>query len=396
MRWFTVLICLAAAPVLAQQPAINLSVTYISREYEQPLPLSLIDDKVDDAGVMGARLANEENQLTARLMGHVYALDEHVFALDMPFAKAAAEILKNSAGFIVADLNAPDLLTLASLPEAQSVLILNTRAPDDYLRTSECRENVWHIAPSWSMKADGLAQYLVWKRWDNWFLVHGKGEADHAYAHALKRAAEKFGAQIVETREYEFDAGSRRVEGGHQQIQTQMPNLTRVSRDYDVLIVADADEKFGDYLPFRTHAPRPVAGTHGLSSTAWHRAFEQYGSMSLHSAFEKMAGRHITESDYLAWLGVKVFSEAALRTGNTDPTAIRAYLNSPDFVVPGFKGIGLSFRTWNQQLRQPLLIAWQRSLISMSPQDAFLHQRNPLDSLGFDLPESECRLNPGE
>ena len=62
------------------------------------------------------------------------------------------------------------------------------------------------------------------------------------------------------------------------------------------------------------------------------------------------------------------------------------------FQLGAFKGQGLTFRTWNQQMRQPVLLAAPRMLVSVSPQDGFLHQRTPLDTLGFDEPESNCRL----
>lgn len=75
--------------------------------------------------------------------------------------------------------------------------------------------------------------------------------------------------------------------------------------------------------------------TQGLVSVAWHRSYEQFGSMSLHSAFEKLAKRTITESDYLNWWGVKVFSEAALRTNSADLDTIRAFLTSDQFVLLG-------------------------------------------------------------
>ena len=61
--------------------------------------------------------------------------------------------------------------------------------------------------------------------------------------------------------------------------------------------------------------------------------------------------------------------------------------------MAAFKGQGLTFRRWNQQLRQPMLLAAPRSLVSVSPQSGFLHQRSPLDTMGFDEPESDCRLN---
>lgn len=378
---------------VAKEPAFTLRVAYLSRDYEEPLPLSLLEPIIEDKGLQGARLAHEENALTGRLLGQGYELVERIVEEDGDLAAAAVELLEAGERFLVADLEAADLLTLADLPEAKEAVILNVRAFDDALRNEDCRGNLYHVAPSFAMRADGLAQYLLWKRWTRWFLVTGRDPEDRLYAAALKRAASRYGSKIVEERDYAFDAGARRVESGHQQMQTQMPSLTQGAPDHDVLVVADAAEKFGEFLPYRTADPRPVVGTHGLVSAAWHRSFEQFGSMSLHSAFEKLAGRHITERDYLAWLGVKVFAEAAIRNNSAELDRIRDYLTSDDFVAPGFKGVGLTFRRWNQQLRQPMLIAWRGALVSVSPQDGFLHERTAVDTLGYDEPESGCDLN---
>lgn len=393
---FAGLLALASVEAGASEPVFELKIGYLSRDYEEPLPLSLLEDPIPDDGLMGARLANQENELTGRFLGQKYVLEEHLLPLDAPFPEAALPAISGGARFVVADLKAEDLLALADHPEAADDIILSTRAADTSLRLNDCRKNLWHIAPSWQMKADGLAQYLVWKRWRNWFVIRGKAPGDLAYAEALQHAARKFGAKIAEEREYAFEAGSRRIESGHQQIQTQMPLASQRAPEHDVLIVVDTEENFGDYMVYRNADPRPVVGTHGLSSSAWHRSFEQFGSMSLHSAFEKLAERPITERDYLNWLAIKAVAEPAVRHKTADVSKIAALFLEPDFRTPGFKGIGFSFRSWNQQLRQPMLIAWQRALVSMSPQDEFLHQRHTLDSLGFDRPESECRLNPGE
>ncbi len=379
-----------AAAAEGRKPAFSLRVVYLSKSYEEPLPLSLIEPVIEDKGIQGARLAQQENELTGRLLRQDYELVERVVAQDEEVTAAASDLLAVGERFFVAHLEAEDLLAVADLPEAAEAIILNTRAFEDDLRNAACRANVYHVAPSYAMRADGLAQYLAWKRWTKWFLVHGKQPGDRLYADALERAANKFGAKIVEKREYQFEAGARRVESGHQQIQTQMPMLTQGVADHDVLVVADVAEKFGEYLPYRTFDARPVVGTHGLVSAAWHRTFEQFGSMSLHSAFEKLAKRHITERDYLAWLGVKVFAEAALRNNTAELDTIRGYLTSDAFVAPGFKGVGLTFRRWNHQLRQPMLIAWRGSLVSVSPQAEFLHKGAATDTLGFDEPESGC------
>jgi ABC transporter substrate binding protein (PQQ-dependent alcohol dehydrogenase system) len=242
------------------------------------------------------------------------------------------------------------------------------------------------------MRADALAQYLLWKKWTNWFLIAGKGTKDQQYAAAIKRSATKFGAKIVEEKEYKFEAGSRRVDSGHQQIQTQMPLLTQTRADYDVIFAADADEAFGDYLMYRTFIPRPVVGSQGLVAVGWHRSFEQYAGTQMQNRFERAANRAMTERDYYGWLAVRVFGEAVLRTNASDAKTLKAYLLSKEFGVAGFKGQALTFRTWDQQMRQPILISGPRALVSISPQEGFLHKYFTTDTMGFDKPETKCRF----
>jgi ABC transporter substrate binding protein (PQQ-dependent alcohol dehydrogenase system) len=70
---------------------------------------------------------------------------------------------------------------------------------------------------------------------------------------------------------------------------------------------------------------------------------------------------------------------------------IAAYLRGPEFLLSGFKGRGQSFREWDGQMRQPILIAGPRLLISASPQPGFLHRSSELDTLGLDREESPCK-----
>ena len=52
----------------------------------------------------------------------------------------------------------------------------------------------------------------------------------------------------------------------------------------------------------------------------------------------------------------------------------------------------MSFRAWDGQLRQPVLLADARSLVSVSPQPGYLHQFSELDTLGIDQPETACHM----
>lgn len=369
------------------------TIVYLGKQYEEPEPLSLVDKILDDNGIQGARFAVKENNNTGRFLGHSYDLTENVIPAEADIVEAAKKSLQSGYRLFVADLEQDELLKVADLPDAKDAVIFNIRSSDNDLREKNCRKNIFHTPPSWAARADALGQYLVWKKWRRWLVVKGKRAEDEQFASSIKRTAERFGGKVVEERTYKFEAGARRVETGHQQIQTQMPMVTQGAAAHDVVLVADTAEQFGEYMPYRTVEPALVAGTHGLVATIWHRSFEQWGSMSMQRAFEKFAKRVMTERDYSAWAAVRSIGEAVTRGTGTDAASIYKYLLSDKFTLGGFKGVGLTFRHWNHQLRQPILLSTPKSLVSLSPQDGFLHQKFLTDTLGFDEPESKCKFN---
>ena len=287
-----------------------------------------------------------------------------------------------------------DLQTVVALADRlkdRNVLILNAAANDDHLRAEGCRRNLVHTAPSRSMLADALAQYLVWKRWRRWFLVTGTEPGDQAFAEAVRRGAKRFGAKIVQERTFTLAPGNRRSDGGHEQIQEQIPAFSQNVADYDVLVVADEGGQFGDYLPYRTWDARPVAGTQGLVPTSWHPALEQWGATQFQNRFLRLAHRPMRALDYNVWVAIRSIGEAAARARTAIPNDIIAYLRSEEFELAAFKGRKLSYRSWNGQLRQPILLATAKLPVTVSPQPGFLHQSSELDTLGMDKPESTCK-----
>ena len=81
------------------------------------------------------------------------------------------------------------------------------------------------------------------------------------------------------------------------------------------------------------------------------------------------------------------------RVRSAEPPKLTAFIKGPDFALAAFKGQRLTLRDWNLQLRQPILLADGRMIVSVSPQPGFLHQVSELDTLGFDRPETKCKLN---
>ncbi|WGF89502.1 ABC transporter substrate-binding protein [Marinivivus vitaminiproducens] len=375
------------------QDNLQVRIGYITQQLPEPLPLSLAVPVLTDNGVMGARVGREDNATTGRFLKQDYELVEIVVPENGDVRQAFADALGQGIALFAVDLPADSLLTLAGEPEAAGALLFNVRAEDDRLRAETCLPNVFHTAPSRAMKADALAQYLVWKRWTRWFLLTGTRPEDVAFADAMRRAAERFGAEIVEDRPYTYEAGSRRTDTGHVQVQSQMPVATQNAAEHDVLVVADENEVFGEYVPYRTWDARPVVGTQGLFPATWNRNHEQWGGTQMQSRFESFAKRAMTERDYNAWIAVRAIGEAVTRTSSADPKALKAFLLGDQFGLGAFKGQALTFRRWNHQIREPILLTTARSLVSVSPQDGFLHQRTPLDTLGYDEPDSTCRLD---
>jgi ABC transporter substrate binding protein (PQQ-dependent alcohol dehydrogenase system) len=242
------------------------------------------------------------------------------------------------------------------------------------------------------MLADGLAQYLVAKRWTRWLLVVGSHDPDKLYADALRRSAGRFGARIVQERVFEDTGGARRTDSGLVQIQRQMPLFLQGAPEHDVLVAADESEVFASYLPYRTREPRPDAGSAGLVPKSWDAAHDQWGANQLQNRFMQMFSRRMTALDGQTWTAARMIGEAASRLRSADATAVLEYLKGPDFALAAFKGQKLTLRDWNLQLRQPILLADGRTIASVSPQEGFLHQFSELDTLGFDRPETKCRF----
>ena len=369
----------------AKDIKLTTDIIFITKEREVPPVLSNLDPILNDEGFYGIQLGIEDNLTTGRFLGHDYKVKMIQVSLKEDLEEEFKKLIKSGYTYFVADLNSEELLKLSNLEESKNILLINIRSKEDSLRNEFCKTNLIHVAPSYSMLSDALTQYLVKKKWKKWFLVIGPEKEDKAYANALKKSAKKFNIKIKEERVWDFASDLRRT------AQKEIPIFTK-GVNYDIMVVADEKGEFGEYLSYRTWDPKLIVGSQGLKPTNWHRTHEQWGATQMQNRFRRKSGRWMTPVDYSAWVAVRVIGEAVSRVQDNKLQSIKEYLFSEGFGIGAYKGVKVSFRNWNGQLRQPILLAAPRSMVSVSPQEGYLHPTSELDTLGLDEPESSCKF----
>ncbi|HDZ55067.1 MAG TPA: branched-chain amino acid ABC transporter substrate-binding protein [Pseudomonas xinjiangensis] len=382
--YFLALLSASVVATSSQADTLTVEMAYVSWTPDPGPIMSNVIPEPSDAGLQGAQLAVVDNNSTGRFLKHDYQLliaseSELPATLD-----AARGLHAQGVRLFVTNLPSQALAELAKEFGTDSLLI-NAGSYDDALRTDQCLANVLHTLPSRAMLTDALAQFLKVRKLTRWLLISGPTADDIAYAAALKRSAKRFGHKVVAEKVWSFDTDLRRT------AQAEVPLFTQTV-EYDVVVVADERGDFGEYIPYNTWYPRPVAGTQGLTPLGWHKVVETYGAAQLQKRFEQQAGRWMNSLDFAAWLGIRTFGAAVTTLNSADAAAITALSLSDKLPLDGFKGRKLSYRTWNGQLRQPIPLVQPRALVSNSPQEGFLHPQTDLDTLGFDQPESQCRL----
>ncbi|KQP06126.1 ABC transporter substrate-binding protein [Methylobacterium sp. Leaf99] len=375
----------------AAAPAPAATETRVGLIYRPELAPSSYDAEAapEDEGVAGARMAIKDNNTTGRFTRQTYALDEIALDATKGAVAAAEDLTGRGIKFLVLALPADEVVAVADAVKGEGVTVFNVAAPDDRLRGADCRKNVFHVVPSRAMQTDALAQFFTLMRWRKMFLITGPQDGDRLYAEAFKNSARKFNLKIAAEKPWTF--GPLAKARGDTPTRSEAMVFTR-GVDYDLAIVADEANDWGDYVPFRTVDPRPVAGTQGLIATTWHPTLETWGAAQAQNRFRRQAGRLMRPLDYQAWAAVRSIGEAATQKKTADPAVLAPYFAEPAFSLPAYKGVSLTYRPWDHQLRQPVIVVQPKAMVSVAPEQGFTHQRTPLDTLGIDLPETTCKF----
>jgi ABC transporter substrate binding protein (PQQ-dependent alcohol dehydrogenase system) len=328
----------------------------------------------------GLKVALDEAQFELEASKAAVALDVKE-AADAAAARAAALAAeKAGAAVIVTDLGNAATLAVA---DAVKLPVFNVGNAADALREQDCRANLFHLLPSERMRADALAQSLVARKWSNVLLLTGPSVEDSARAATVQAALRRYALKVVATKPFKLSADPRERDLANPLL------LTGGGASYDVVWVVDSDGEFARSLPYRTALPRPVVGDAGLTAVGWHAQFERFGAPQVVRRFAKAHGRAMNAHDFAAWMAGRALTAAATAAPNGPNAAWHKALAASD--LDGSKGVTMSFRPWDGQLRQTMLLTDGQGVIGWAPADGVLHPRNTLDTLGTDAPEKLCK-----
>jgi len=364
---------------------ITVDISYVQLLQKRSPALSNIFPIPDDTGYSGAKLAINDSNTTGKFLQQHFEITHFV-------TKKSPELLTYIEGeyalgrrIFILDVPLPQLIPINQWAKDKSVLLFNVGEPADEIRSTQCLSAVFHTIPSNAMKSDALAQWLLYRRMTNVLVVRGSQVEDIQLAKSFKRSVKRFGIKVVDEKVWDFNTDMRRT------AQQEIPLFTQTVKDYDVVYVADKAKDFSEFIPFNTYLPRPVIGSAGLEALAWHAVIEQWGAAQLQGRFMALADRKMNETDFAGYLAVRSIAQSVHELNSNASDQLLDYIKSDAFELAAYKGRKLSFRTWNKQLRMPLALVHPHALVSQSPQPGMLHPTTELDTLGFDIQESQCK-----
>lgn len=348
------------------------------------LPRATVNRKlVGEAARMGLVLAEEELGRNAALLGRSL----EIAVSNAPGAEAAHRAARRLAAregvrALIGGFSREEAEALGEVAEEFGILFFNVGATSDSLRQADCRRHSFHVEASAAMYLDALLGWFVRAGFRNWYFVHDDtAEGGALYERTLAALGDRhWGAE--EAGSGVMRAGGRDLEPLLRDIRAAAPDVVLLLTDWlaqlDFLARYEAaglthpvtgfPEPTTQLREFFAMAQgvAPTAGT-GHRAVLWEATLDAYGARELNARFAGRWGRAMDPSAWTAYQATKIFLESVLFAGTQEGGALADYLTSERAVFDVHKGIGVSFRPWDHQLRQSLF------LVDINPPGASRH-----------------------
>lgn len=327
---------------------------------------------VGEAARMGLILAEEDAGLNAAMLGWS---PEVVFANAPgpdPAARAARRLIATEGVTVLVGGYSPEEAeALSRVAEETGVLFLNVGSTSDALRQA-CRAQTFHVEASAAMYLDAILGWFVRAGFRRWQLVHDDSPESLARLDRARAALDDrhWGAEISGIAVILQD-DDRSIPPVLDQIATDKPDVVLVLTDWRTQLdflsryeargltapVTGFPEPAAQMREFylQAHQAAPKAGS-GRRATLWEATLDAYGARELNARFNARWGRPMDPPAWSAYQAFKIAFESALATGSNQGADLAAHIAGKAAVFDVSKGIGVTFRPWDHQLRQSLFL----------------------------------------
>lgn len=312
---------------------------------------------------------------------------------------------------------------LAAIAQSAKVPFLNIGSSSLAVR-AQCFPTTFNVEASAGMYLDALARWYSGprERKKRWFIVYydtadGRALKDRA----LMSVAKQSGATVV---------GSAAVPAGSPYYEPQFKQIGASHADVVFLLLGAVDQvtfegelhALGPHVAVAAY-PDPVsqtrdylgaldfrASTGGLGDRValWDTTLsDTAAAKALNGDYTGRWGEPMDPTAWSTYEAVNILHQAALKADSIDPSKLMAVMSDPSVTFDVAKGPGISFRTWDHQLRQPLYIVridpkaiWGRAVSQQVAVASVAGEVPPakgrtveeLDTLGAGPNESVCHL----
>jgi len=362
----------------------------------------------DRAGAtMGEDEINQQAQALGKRFELIFAQGGHSSEV---LAEAKRLIDKDGAKALLGSVSDAATIALSALAQEQGIVFFNIGSDVDTLRGAKCRRNTFSIGPSLAMRVRAMGLWAIQaKEWKTWVILQGESKAEARQADAARLYAEANGAKVLATLQV-AEAESHASGAVLEKLRGLNPQFVFVALSGEKQqLVLEAYQAAGLTFPAGGAKPelvglgRDTAKFTGYWTTGWSHLSRIFGASELNNRYVDYAGLPMDERAWAAWAGVKVLGEALLRAKSAAPADLVPYLRE-HVQFDGYVGSALSFRPWNQQLRQVLTIVkvnhdspwngWDTSVPEASVPFRGIKgwQGDPLDAFDFTAEESGCKF----
>jgi len=375
-----------------------------------------------DAAHKGIIMGGEEYARNAALLNRELKVLVATAPDEDAARRAAARMIASEGVFsLVSGFGTEQTRILSELAAERQVPFFNIAASGDVLRGENCNRYTFHVEASAAMYLDAMAAWFVHAGLRRHFFVVADTPEQQAQYERMRRALsdQHFGAEEVGRAEV---SGERPLfTNALQQIETIQPDIVVLMLD----VVGQLDflgqfESFGLDDILVTGFPSAMAQTRafyaasrnasatvgsGFRAALFEASIDNYGARELNARFLDRWNQPMDPSAWAGYQSVKMLYEAALMAQTMDGGALIEHLEDPRTSFDVHKGIGVSFRPWDHQLRQPIYLVQINSEAESAEDLASLAGELPeirkpgtdpierLDQIG-DLPgQSKCEFN---